>query len=571
MRTTNLAISLALLLVGACATSTTEQAAAPAKRAGPGPTQAELINAGKNTDDVVTYGMTYNHNRYSPLTQINKSNVKRLVPVWNVSLQNDLGEQAQPMIYDGVMFVSNARWTYAIDALTGKVIWRTPVEWDANTPSVVCCGVSNKGVAIFEGKVFRTTLDAHVIALDQKTGKEVWRNKVAEWKEGYSLTVAPLVANGVVITGCSGAEFGARCFLDGWDPHSGKKLWRRYTTAGPGEKGHETWEPRETYLNGGASTWITGSYDPELDLVYWGTGNAGPWNGDKRKGDNLYASSVLAIRPKTGEIVWHYQFAPNDVWDWDSWEMVQADIPVNGQKRKVVMHVARNGFLYVLDRTNGQLLSAKAYEKVNWATHIDMATGRPVESEESGKLRRGEVIDMWPSINGAKNWPHVAFNPNTGLIYANTNHSYSTYKFTPLGAHKPGQRYQFIENKYPPTPKDTPSGHMEAIDPMTGKAKWRTPLIGQRNMSAMLATGGGLLFTGKNTGEFIALDADTGEVVWSFKTGSGINAQPVTWTKNGKQYVTILSGLGGVTSGRRGLPDTIPFGGSVWTFALFDQ
>jgi alcohol dehydrogenase (cytochrome c) len=475
------------------------------------------------------------------------------------------------MIYDGVMFVSNARWTYAIEALTGKVIWRTPVNYDANTPSVVCCGVSNKGVAIFEGKVFRTTLDAHVIALDQKTGKEVWRNKVAEWKEGYSLTVAPLVANGVVITGCSGAEFGTRCFLDGWDPHSGKKLWRRYTTAGPGEKGHETWEPRETYLNGGASTWITGSYDPELDLVYWGTGNAGPWNGDKRKGDNLYAASVLAIRPKTGEIAWHYQFAPNDVWDWDSWEMVQADIPVNGQKRKVVMHVARNGFLYVLDRTNGQLLSAKPFEKVNWATHIDMATGRPVESEESRKLRRGEVIDMWPSINGAKNWPHVAFNPNTGLIYANTNHSFSTYKFTPLGPFKPGQRYQFIENKYPPTPNDTPSGHMEAIDPMTGKAKWRTPLIGQRNMSAMLATGGGLLFTGKNTGEFIALDADTGEVVWQFKTGSGINAQPVTWTKNGKQYVTILSGLGGVTSGRRGLPDTIPFGGSVWTFALFDQ
>jgi len=567
---TNLAILSALLLVGACATGTTEQAPVQPKRAGPGPTHEEIVNAGRQTDNVLTYGLTYNHNRYSPLAQINKGNIKRLVPVWNASLQNDWGEQAQPMIYDGVMYVSNAKWTYAIDALTGAVIWRTAVDWDANTPSVVCCGVSNKGVAIFEGKVIRTTLDAHVVALDMKTGKELWRQKVAEWKEGYSLTVAPLVANGVVITGCSGAEFGTRCFLDGWDPHTGKKLWRRYTTAGPGEKGHETWEPRETYLNGGASTWITGSYDSELDLVYWGTGNAGPWNGDKRKGDNLYAASVLAIRPKTGEIAWHYQFAPNDVWDWDSWEMIQADMQVNGQKRKVIMHVARNGFLYVIDRTNGQLLSAKPYEKVNWATHIDMATGRPVESEESKKLRRGEVIDMWPSINGAKNWGHAAFNPNTGLLYVNTLHSFSTYKFIPLGTHKPGQRYMFIENKYPATPKDTPSGHMEAIDPMTAKAKWRTPLVGQRNMSAMLATGGGLLFTGKNTGEFIALDADTGEVVWSFKTGSGINAQPVTWTKNGKQYVTILSGLGGVASGRRGLPDTIPFGGSVWTFALLD-
>jgi len=563
---------IAVALLAGCAATSTEQTQVPTtSRLGVGPTQQEITNAGKQTDNVLTYGLTYNHQRYSPLSQINKSNIKRLVPVWNASLQNDLGEQAQPMIYDGVMFVSNARWTVAIDALTGTVIWRTPVNYDPDTPRVVCCGVSNKGVAIFEGKVFRTTLDAHVLALDQKTGKEIWKHKVAEWKEGYSLTVAPLIANGVLITGCSGAEFGARCFLDGWDPATGKKLWRRYTTAGPGEKGHETWEPRETYLHGGASTWITGSYDPELDLVYWGTGNAGPWNADKRKGDNLYAASVIAVRPKTGEIVWHYQFAPNDIWDWDSWEMIQADIPVNGQKRKVVMHVARNGFLYVMDRANGQLLSAKPFEKVNWATHVDMTTGRPVESEESRKLRRGEVIDMWPSINGAKNWPHAAFNPNTGLLYANTNHSYSTYRFTPLGPYKPGARYQFIENKYPPTSKDTPAGHMEAIDPVTAKAKWRTPLIGQRNTSAMLATGGGLLFTGKNTGEFIALDADTGEVVWSFKTGSGVNAQPVTWTKNGKQYVTILSGLGGVGSGRRGLPDTIPLGGSVWTFALFDQ
>jgi alcohol dehydrogenase (cytochrome c) len=309
---------IAVALLAGCQMAPEQAQVSTTSRLGVGPTQQEITNAGKQTDNVLTYGLTYNHNRYSPLAQINKSNIKRLVPVWNTSLQNEFGEQAQPMIYDGVMFLSNAKWTYAIDALTGKVIWRTPVNWDPNTPSVVCCGVSNKGVAIFEGKVFRTTLDAHVIALDQKTGKEEWRQKVAEWKEGYSLTVAPLVANGVVITGCSGAEFGARCFLDGWDPHTGNKLWRRYTTAGPGEKGHETWEPRETYLRGGASTWITGSYDPELDLVYWGTGNAGPWNSDKRKGDNLYASSVLAIRPKTGEIAWHYQFAPNDIWDWDS-------------------------------------------------------------------------------------------------------------------------------------------------------------------------------------------------------------------------------------------------------------
>jgi alcohol dehydrogenase (cytochrome c) len=551
-----LSIALAFGIPALAVAQTAEQLRADGTRAG-------------NTDNILTYGMGYHQNRYSPLNQINKRNIKRLVPVWNVALDNELGEQAQPLIHDGVMYVSNARWTYAIDALSGRMIWRTAVRFDPDTPRVVCCGNSNKGVAIFEGKIFRTTLDAHVIALDQKTGKEVWRQKAAEWKEGYSLTVAPLVANGVVITGCSGAEFGARCFLDGWDPHTGNKLWRRYTTAGPGEKGHDTWEPREAYLRGGASTWITGSYDPELDLVYWGTGNAGPWTDERRKGDNLYVASLLAIRPKTGEIVWHYQVAPNDVWDWDSWEIILSDLRVDGQMRKVAMHMSRNGFLYVLDRTNGQLLSAKPYAKVNWATHVDMATGRPVESDVSKALRAGKTVQMFPGIQGAKNWPHASFNPRTGLLYATTNTGFSTYRFLPLQEYKPGFRYQGIENINSPVTPDTIAGHLEAIEPLTGQARWRTPLKGIMIASAMLTTGGNLLFAGKPTGEFIAVDADNGEELWSFKTGSGINAQPVTWTRNGKQYVTVLSGLGGVTSSRRGLPD-IPTGGSVWTFALFD-
>ncbi len=525
---------------------------------------------GGSTDNVLTYGMGYHQNRYSALDQINKSNVKRMVPVWNLSLDNEFGEQAQPMLYEGVMYVSNVKWTYAIDAVTGKMLWRTAVKYEPGTHSVVCCGNSNKGVAVYDGKVFRTTLDAHVIALDQKTGKELWRQKAAEWKEGYSLTVAPTVANGVLITGCSGAEFGARCFLDGWDPATGKKLWRRYTTAGPGEKGHDTWEPPETYMRGGASTWITGSYDPELDLVYWGTGNAGPWTSEKRKGDNLYVASLLAIRPKTGEIVWHYQVAPNDVWDWDSWEIILGDLRVEGRMRKVAMHMSRNGFLYVLDRSNGQLLSAKPYAKVNWATHVDIKTGRPVESDVSKALREGKTVELYPGIRGAKNWPHAAFNPKTGLLYATTNTGFSTYRFLPLQEFKPGFRYQGIENINSPVKPDTLAGHLEAIDPMTGQAKWKTPLHGHMIASAMLATGGGLLFTGQHTGEVLAVDADNGKTLWSFKTGSGVNAQPITWTRNGKQYVTVLSGIGGVGSGRRGLPD-IPLGGSVWTFALFDQ
>ena len=533
-------------------------------------TGQDLASDGRNTDNVLTYGMGYSLNRYSPLSQINKENVKRLAPAWTLSLENEYGEQGQPLVYNGVMYVTNVKWTVAIDAATGKQLWRTAVDFPPDMIRVVCCGVSNKGPAIYEGRLFRTTLDANVVALDMKTGKQLWKQKAAEWAEGYSQTVAPLVANGVLITGISGAEFGIRGFLDGWDPATGKKLWRRYTTAGPGEQGHETWEPRDSYKTGGASTWITGSYDPALDLVYWGTGNAGAWNPVNSKGDNLYAASVLAIRPKTGEIVWHYQFVPNDVFDWDSlWELILADVNFEGRTRKVVMQMNRNGFLYVLDRTNGQLLSAKPYGKVNWATHVDMATGRPVESELSKKLRAGEEIEMWPNIRGAKNWPHAAFNPNTGLLYANTNHQGSFYKFVELAPYKPGLRYTGMQNRYPEVKPGETVGHIEAIDPLTAKTKWRVPLPDYQIWSAMLATGGGLLFTGKSTGEFFAMDADTGRTLWEFQTSSGINAMPITWTLNGRQYVTVLSGLGGLygTTGRARLAH-VPLGGSVWTFAL---
>ncbi len=411
----------------------------------------DLKSDGKNTDNVLTYGMGYRQNRYSPLKQIDKSNVKRLVPIWNLSLDNQWGEQAQPLVYDGVMYVTDAKATVAIDVETGKQIWKTPVDWPTEMTRVVCCGVSNKGPAILDGRLFRTTLDAFVIALDMKTGKEIWRQQAADWKQGYSMNAAPLVANGVVITGISGAEYGTRGFLDGWNPETGAHLWRRYTIPGPGEKGVETWPAGDAYLHGGGSTWITGSYDPELDLVYWGTGNAGPWNPAKRPGDNLYTASLLALRPKTGEIVWHYQFTPHDMYDYDAtWEPILADMQVGGQARKVVMQLNRNGFLYVLDRTDGKLLSAKPYEKVNWATSIDLETGRPVESDVSKKLLAGEQVELWPSTRGGKNWPHAAFNPETGLLYANTQHMASLYRFVPLEPFVAGTRYQFVENKTAP-------------------------------------------------------------------------------------------------------------------------
>jgi alcohol dehydrogenase (cytochrome c) len=530
---------------------------------------------GGSTDNILTYGMGYHQQRYSPLKEINKQTVKRLVPVWNLSLDNNWGEQAQPIVYNGVMYVTNARATVAIDVATGKQIWKQALDWPPETPRVVCCGVSNKGAAIYNGKVFRTTLDAHVVAYDAKDGKELWKSKAAEWKEGFSLTVAPLVANGVLVTGISGAEFGIRGFIDGWDPETGKHLWRRYTIPARGEKGNDTWpQNNNAWEIGGGSSWITGSYDPELDLMYWGIGNPAPWASQSRDGDNLYTSSVLAMRPATGEIVWHYQFTPNDAYDYDAcWELINADIDVGGQKRKVIMQLNRNGFLYVIDRVIGKLLAANAFEKVNWASHVDNETGRPVETDIAKSIRAGNATEHWPSTRGGKNWPHAAFNPQTGLLYANTLHEGRMYKHLEIKPHVVGQRYQFIENLPLPRAADEPLGHMEAIDPLTAQKKWRTPLMDFQIWSAMLATGGGLLFTGKETGEFIAVDADTGKVVWQFQTGSGINAMPVTYTHQGRQYVTVLSGIGGLywNIAREQLKDKVPQGGSVWTFALLPE
>jgi alcohol dehydrogenase (cytochrome c) len=531
----------------------------------------ELKADGTNPDNVLTYGMGYHQQRYSPLKQIDRTTVKRLVPIWNLSLDNQWGEQAQPLVRDGVMYVTNAKFTVAIDVASGRQLWRTPVEWLPETPRVVCCGVSNKGAALYDGKVYRTTLDAFVVALDQKTGKEIWKQKVAEWKEGYSMTAAPLLANDVLLTGISGAEFGIRGFLDGWDPQTGAHLWRKFTVPAPGEPGSETWpKDSDAWTHGGGSTWITGSYDPALDLVYWGTGNPGPWASAPRPGDNLFTASVLALRPKTGEVVWYYQFTPNDKYDYDGcWEIILAEIPVDGKPRKVAMQLDRNGFLYVLDRATGQLLSAKPFERINWASHVDMATGRPVETDLPRRLNDGEQVELWPTQRGGKNWPHAAFNPETGLLYANTMHSARLFKHLPVEPYVQGTRYQFIENLPAPQPAGEPIAHVDAIDPMTAQQRWRAPIADHPHWSAIVATAGGLLFTGKETGEFIALDSDTGKTVWQFQTGSGINAQPITFTHDGRQFVTVLSGIGGVywNQAREALKN-VPQGGSVWTFAL---
>ena len=530
-------------------------------------TAEELLNDGKNTENVTTFGMGYDLKMYSPLKQINKSNIKRLVPIWNFSLSNDMGELSQPTVYNGVMYVVNGNWTFAIDIATGRQVWRTPVQYDRAALRVTTGGAYLRGAAtIYNGKLFRQNVDGHVVALDMKTGKEIWKTKFGEWKESYGGIVQPTIANGVLISGMAGGDRTARGFVDGYDPDTGKQLWRRWTIPSPGEPGSETWPNKElpdAWKYGGGATWQPGSYDPQLDLFFIGTGNAEPYNPKYRAGmDSLYAASVLAIRPKTGELVWYYQFLPNDSFDFDGTaENIVADIQAEGKPRKVLLNVNKNGFVYVIDRTDGTLIAAHPFVNQNWAKYIDLKTGRPVLTDLLDRAIKGETIDLAPRL--ATNATLSAYNPKTGVLFLNSWELIRVMKFVDVKL-QPGVGYTGIEtdSKYP-----NPPGYHIAMNPLTGKVAWKVPLQEFAVSAGTLATEGDLLFTGKLTGEFIALDQDTGKQLWQFKTGSSINAPPITYTYKGQQYVTVLSGRGG-SNPTRSAGNVVPAGGSVWTFAL---
>ena len=535
--------------------------------AGISQSNADLVSDGKNTEHVLTQSLGYDRKSYSPLREINKTNIRRLVPIWSTSVMNDLGELAAPTIYNGVMYVINGKWTFALDVETGRQIWRTPVELEPGTRGAP---ITRGAATIYNGKLYRVTFDNHVLALDMKTGEQVWKQKFADAKEGYYATGAPIVANGVLISGMAGGESTTRGFLDAWDPETGKKLWRRYTIPSPGEPGSETWpKDNDAWMHGGAPTWRSGSYDPELDLVYWGTGNAEPYDPRPRGAlDSLFASSVLAIRPKTGEVVCYFQYTPNDIYDVDGTdENVLADIRIDGQPRKVMIQANKNGFLYVLDRTTCKPIAAHPYVQVNWASHVDLSTGRPVLTDLYNRFLAGEEVQIFPS-RGTNAVP-IAFNPSTGLIYASTWNVPRIQKLSPptgkpqaIGANSTG-----VTSRTPTFKPGDVLGHFVAIDPLTGQKKWEVPLPDLPSAAGMLVTGGGLVFTGKLTGEFVALDEATGATLWQFKTGSSINATAITYTYKGRQFVTVASGRGGLLASRY-TTDKVPTGGSIWTFAL---
>lgn len=561
-----------------------------------GVTDEDIVNDATTTGDVVSFGMGTQAQRFSPLEQINLETVKDLVPAWSMSFggEKQRGQEAQPLIHDGVMYITASySRLYAIDARTGKKLWK----YEHRLPDGImpCCDVVNRGAALYDDLVIFGTLDAQLLAFNRETGKRVWREKVDDYKAGYSMTAAPIIVKGMVITGVSGGEFGVVGRIEARDAKTGKLKWVRpvveghmgYTYDAEGnqvENGmtgtlNATW-PGDLWKTGGAATWAGATYDPETNLIFAGTGNPSPWNSHLRPGDNLYSSSTVAMDPETGKIVWHFQTTPHDGWDFDGVnEFVPFDYTdESGKTIKAGGKADRNGFFFVLDRTNGKLLKAFPFvRQITWAKGFDLETGRP-EVIEAGRPgdpaasadgKKGEVVFSAPSFLGGKNQQQIAYNPDTGYFYVPANEWGMDIWNEPV-SYKKGAAYLGAGFTIKPLHEDY-IGTLRAVDPKTGEIVWENnnyaPLWG-----GVLTTRGGLTFYGTPEGFLKALDAKTGKEVWSFQTGSGVVAPPVTWEMDGEQYIAVASGWGGAVPLWGGeVAQRVNFleqGGSVWVFKL---
>jgi alcohol dehydrogenase (cytochrome c) len=481
----------------------------------------------------VHYGKDPAGRRFSELTQIHAGNVAQLVPTWMFQTGVLGKHEATPLVRDGVMYVTgpeNHAW--ALDAATGRPLWRYAKRMPVGLN--VCCGLVNRGFAMLDDRLFKVNLQNTLVALDTKTGSVLWESPIEDHRKGYSSTVAPLIAKNLVVVGIAGAEFGTRGFIDAYDAKSGKRAWRFWTVPAPGEEGGKTWA--SGWERGGGSTWVTGTYDPELNLIYWGTGNPGPdMDGDVRPGDNLYTCSLVALDADTGKRKWHFQFTPHDVHDWDATEdPVLLDIERGGAKVKAVVMANRNGFFYALDRVTGELLAAKPYTEVSWASGVDRR-GRPILIPGQDPTEEGNKA--CPGGGGGHNWQPTAFSPQTGLYYFGSTDGCHVYYKTNQ-EYVEGQWYQASTFSGDAT---FPKGSIVALNPATGDAKWRFPMVTPPS-SGVLATAGGLLFSGDRDGYFFALDAKSGKPLWRFPTGGMIIAGPITWSLGGKQFVTVAAG-----------------------------
>ncbi|MBM3795647.1 MAG: PQQ-dependent dehydrogenase, methanol/ethanol family [Acidobacteria bacterium] len=496
-----------------------------------------ILNSAREPQNWLTYSGNYNGQRYSTLNQVNETTVKRLKVAWVHQTGTLESHQTSPIVVDGVMLITEApNVVKALDAKTGTQFWR----YEHRIPSDLrlCCGRPNRGLAILNDSVYYASIQGDLLALDTRTGRVKWQVKMADHKLGYSSTVAPLAVKDKIITGIAGGEFGIRAFIDAYDAKTGKRVWRFYTVPGDGEPGRETWAG-DSHKTGSASIWITGSYDPESNVTIWGTGNPGPdWNGDVRKGDNLYSDSFVALDADTGERKWHFQFTPHDTHDWDATQVpVLLDGTFRGARRKMVVTGNRNGFYYVLDRDNGKFLQGKPFAKVTWATGLD-DNGRPILVPNSEPTEAGNLI--WPSLGGGTNWYSPSYSPLANLFYVSTREQ-GAYYFKGEAIYKPGEFFNGGGQRT--VPEEEPYGAIRALDPETGNLKWEFRMVNPAN-AGILTTAGNLLFAGVGQGDFAALNSKTGAVLWRFKGGLSIGANPVTYMVEGRQYVAVAIGKG---------------------------
>jgi alcohol dehydrogenase (cytochrome c) len=525
------------------------------------------------------YRGTYDGWGYSPLDQINAANVKKLVPVWSLSTGVIEGHQAPPIVNDGIMFITTPQnQVIALDAKTGDLLWRYKRELPDD---IILSHPTNRGVGLYDDKVYMGTLDCHLLALDAKTGKVVWDKTVDDYKKGYYLTLAPLVVKGKVIVGMSGGEYGIRGYIAAFDANTGEEVWKTYTVPGPGEPGHETWTT-DAWKTGGVSAWITGHYDPQLNLTYWGTGNTGPWPGDAHPGDNLYATSVVALDADTGKIRGYHQYHWNDSWDWDEVSApLLIDVPRDGRTIKALVHPARSGYLFLLERGPEAIkfVEAKAYVKNDVFASLDPKTGRPTYHEER-KLGLNKAVTFCPSLWGGKDWTPAAYNPQTGYLYIPANENLCSYLVGKETPYEPGKLFLGIDRaatKLLMAEGAKHIGELQAWDLKTMQKVW-THQFKWQNWGPVLTTAGGLVFLGgTNDRYFRAFDAKTGALLWEYRTNSGITAVPSSYAVDGVQYIAVQSGWGVDAQKMQARLDTffgtttiVPQGGVLWVFALRD-
>ncbi|HQR02801.1 MAG: PQQ-dependent dehydrogenase, methanol/ethanol family [Proteobacteria bacterium] len=529
---------------------------------------ARLGQADREPGNWMTHGRTYDEQRYSPLTQIDDKNVKRLGLAWSRELEFDRGMEATPLVIDGVMYVTGP-WSivYALDAVSGRQLWKYDPKVDRGLAGNFCCGPVNRGVAAWQGRIYVGVLDGRLVALDARNGHPVWSVQTTDKARPYASTGAPRVVKGRVLIGNGGAELGVRGYISAYDAASGKLDWRFYTVPGDPSKPFEskalemaakTWNGDQWWIWGGGGTvWDAMSYDPQLDLLYIGVGNGSTWPRALRSpggGDNLFLSSIVALRPETGEYVWHYQLAPGEQWDYPATtQMILADMEIGGVMRHVLIQTPKHGFVYVLDRTNGKLLSAEKFTRVNWASGYDLATGRPIENPEADYSKNDKPFLQYPGPLGGHNWPAMSFNPRLGLIYFSETQHPNYYRLDPTARFEDHGRRWNISQDYSLMMKDprmiaevdqNTRGSLIAWNVAQGKPAWQVEQSLPAN-GATLATAGNLVFFGAADGNFIAYSADSGTRLWSFDTGVGVMGGPITYTVKGRQYVAVGSGWGG--------------------------